>query len=160
MFINLVKMEGLIFGRWKTSPWVSWKCDDFAAPSRIPRKACRFTGCFELQVSLFLRTEMGGFVKRLGEIMFSGFLKSGFPRRFPGDFRKFLAARTKYVPIPTVPNAYVIRSMEKMRVDEHGKTGDLRADLFSIVVTKRRVRNLCCEIKKAISENVEMWRTA
>ena len=88
--------------------------------------------------------------------MFSRPLKSGFLRCFQGDFRKFLVAHTKSVQILTDPNAYVIRNMEKMRVDEHGKTGDLRAEL----VTKRRVRNLCCEIKKAISENVEMWRTA
>ena len=92
--------------------------------------------------------------------MFSGPLKSGFPRRFQGDFRKVLVTHTKYVQIPRVPNAEVISNMEKTRVDEHGKTGDLRADLFSIVLTKRRVRILCCEIKKAILENVEMWRTA
>ena len=92
--------------------------------------------------------------------MFSEPLKSGFPRRFQGEFRKFLVAHTKYVQIPTDPNAYVIRNMGKIHVDERGKTGDLRADLFSIVLTKRRVRILCCEIKKAILENVEMWRTA
>ena len=103
---------------------------------------------------------MGGFVNCLGEIMFSGPLKSGFPRRFQGDFRKVLVTHTKYVQIPTDPNAYVIRHMEKMHVDEHGKTGDLTAELFGVVVTKRRIRILCCEIKKTILENVEMWRTA
>ena len=128
--------------------------------SRLPAgflgKLAGSRGASNFRFRYFYVRKWGVSLSGLWEIMFSGPLKSGFPRRFQGDFRKYLAVHTKYVQIPTVPNAYVIRYMEKMRVDEHGKTGDLRAEL----VTKRRVRNLRCEIKKAISENVEMWRTA
>ena len=100
-------------------------------PAGFLGKLAGSRGASNFRFRYFYVRKWGVSLSVLGEIMFSGPLKSGFLRRFQGEFRKVLVTHTKYVHIPTDPNAHVIRNVENMRVDEHGKTGDLRAELVT-----------------------------